>query len=118
MSILADEIARALAELQRITSDEDGQVTTFTWNGQTIACRAGKITKRSMFGGGGLTPEDDLRLDVDLSLLPSEPQPGQLLTFEGESWRIDRTEKQPGDSMLSLFCNDPNRGAGFREREM
>jgi hypothetical protein len=118
MPILADEIARALADLYDALADENGVQPTFTWSGQTLNCTVGKVRKTNLFGSGGLAPDDDLRLDALLSDFSTTPEPGQLLVYGGENWRIDKVEISVGESVVSLYCNDPNRASGFREREM
>lgn len=122
MPDLGREISRALTEI-RISQEEavatDQTVQTFTWNGTEYLCSPGKMVKRNLFGAGGLTPDNDLRLDVQLvDLGEGRPSPGQMVTYSGSQWRIESVEYPAGGSVITLLCNDPLRATGIVEREM
>lgn len=122
MPDLGREIGRALIEIRSVqTSSDTGDETiqTFKWNGTDYPCSPGKEVRRNLFGAGGLTPDNDLRLDVLLiDLGESRPSPGQMITYNDRSWRIEVVEYQAGGSVITLLCNDPLRATGIVEREM
>lgn len=119
MSLLADEISILFEELQFITSDENGVPVVFTWNSQEYPATRSKIIKRSLFGAGGFTPDNDLSLTVNIvDLGIAMPKPMEMIMFQGEQWRIDSVETSADGAVVTLRCNDPNRAAGVVEREM
>lgn len=113
INLLALEIDRALAVLQAATADQ-----TFTWQGIDYPCVPHQSELHLMFGAGGFTPDSSLELDVRNGVLPDPPPaPPQFLTFHEKRYRIIRVVTNP-DLSIRIYCNDPERGAGIREREM
>lgn len=126
-STLAYEIDRALESLRDAMTDPDpdsegvsgtaSAPVEFTWKGAIYPCTPSKVVRGKLFGAGGLTPEANIILSVQESILPVPgPSPDQFITYAGSKYRIDTVTTQQGSVLLA--CNDPNRGAGIVEREM
>jgi hypothetical protein len=85
----------------------------FTWpstNGNDYECVANEASSSKIFGEGGFSLEADLTLFVRIELLPATgPQEKETLMFGGRKYRIDNLSRLPGNAVLRMACNDPNR---------
>ena len=106
MSRLGREIARGLKSLE-------GQLggPTFTFAGQSYPCIANEAAASKIFGVGGFTLEADLTIFVREDVLGEvRPAETQTVTYKGRRYRIDKVAELPGDAVIKLVCNDPNKG--------
>ena len=83
----------------------------FTFNGKEYPCAPGSPTNQDSLGEGGFHAETELELVADLSLLPATPPaPQDLITYEGQSYRVVTAESMSDASCIVLGCADAARG--------
>jgi hypothetical protein len=83
-----------------------------TWNQKEIRILPGSAIKGKKLGEGGFRLSNDFRFVTLVSELPDpEPQLKQLITYNGDIFRIDTREKFAGGLQVRFECNDPNSGA-------
>lgn len=76
-----------------------------TWNGRTLRCVATSVTNDDALRDGGFMPDADVIFYVTrLQLGAATPRLNELVTYEGQSYRIDRIIRVPGDSFVKLVC--------------
>jgi len=118
-SLLSAEMERAASALQ--TAIADGEIdasSTFTWKGTDYPC-IGVWNETSYMGPGGMTPLDDLTLQV----LKTEFSGGSTIftgvdfpklkddvIFQGKTFRIDIIQHSPGN-YIKYTCIDPAKGS-------
>lgn len=121
-SSLSYELERALGAIRSILTDRSSGTDvqpTFTWNSADYVCTPGALRKGTLFGAGGFTPEWNLTIAVQASLLPTPgPKANQFITYQTEQYRIALVTTSPDGSTVELICLSPDRGAGIREREV
>lgn len=133
MSLLSDEIIRALRDIRYVSAIfgalqnqvEGGgaPAQTFNWKGTDYPFISAVPIASKLFGAGGFTADFSLTLTVARSDLPQDgpiPQPDQFILYNPDNrrYRIDVVKPDHTGTSLILLCNDPNRGAGVIEREM
>lgn len=98
----AAEIAQALREA------EADPGATFTWQTNSYACCASPLARGTTLELGGFAADIDLRIVVRAELFTgSRPIAGQLITYNGASYRIERVTTH--EAFLRLFCISKNK---------
>jgi hypothetical protein len=105
MSRIGKASARAVKRLERDTE------AVVTIAGTDYPCVANTSTRWSVFGEGGFALETDLTVYLRLEVCPTVPSINDLVTFDGNSYRVLRPVELPGDGTFKLICGDPDRAA-------
>jgi hypothetical protein len=121
VSSLSDEIARAFDAIAIITAESDPNATPapqFDWKGQTYDAISAIETDGNLFGGGGLTIDDNLMIVARQSVFASDlPKPEDYITYRGTKFIIDTAKTDSSSAGIILSCRRPERGAGILERQ-
>lgn len=87
------------------TALEDQFPATITVNGTSYACAGGNAAELGQtLGPGGYTQDVQVAFRVRKTLLADPPEMGTLLSYEGETYAVNKRLKQPHDVAWFIGC--------------
>lgn len=99
---LSDTIAQSLKSIESFLGN-----VKFTWKGNEYLCSTSGIGKGASLAEGGILAESDVVLVVRKEIFPNGiyPETDDLITFKGETYKVESVRANASDTFLRLMCN-------------